>query len=145
MSLTIGGASVSGVPGVALQGGDSSAIYVNLGTDYADYSVQVGVPTGDAWAQVLLYDVDGTPFQSDALPLEIPQPYETFFPGDSSFSLRQPGSSTVVLRGVVGSASPVVEPGAHTKVRADFHTRVDTSGDLHLDLLWGVTGEEAIS
>jgi hypothetical protein len=35
--------------------------------------------------------------------------------------------------------------GEITKVRADFEIRVDDVGDRHLDLLWGVEGEQALS
>lgn len=143
--LEIGGAVVAGSPGPALQNGESSVLGVNLGTGYADYTVMVGLPAGDAWAQVALWDVDGTPFTSDALPLQIPEPYESAFPDQRDFFIRAAGSSSVLLRGVIGSVSQVIEPGTHTKVRADFRVRVDDLGDLHLDLLWGVAGEQAVS
>ncbi len=145
LTLTIGGAEAAGSPGAALPAGDSSVIGVNLGTGYADYTVMAGVPAGDAWAQVALWNLDGTPFQSDSLPLEIPTPYETAFPDLRSFFLRLPGSTEVYLRGIVGRTSIVVKPGTHTKVRADFAIRVDDVGDRHLDLLWGVAGEDALS
>jgi hypothetical protein len=145
LTLTIGNAGAAGSPGAALPDGHSSVIGVNLGTGYADYTVMAGLPAGNAWAQVALWDLTGTPFLSDALPLEIPAPYEVAFPDDRSFFLRLPGSTELYLRGIVGRTSIAVRPGAHTKVRADLAIRVDDVGDRHLDLLWGVAGEQAFS
>ncbi len=141
----IGGVEVSGVPGATLAGEDTSAIYVNLNEGYADYSAAAGAPTGGAWAQVALWDDDGTPFASDALPLEIPTPYDAYFPDDRSFFLRLPGSAEIILSGIVGESPAVVRAGTHTRVRADLDLRADDAGDRHLDLLWGVAGEQAVS
>ena len=116
LTLTIGTEEVSGAPGVAIANGNSSVIGVNLDSGYADYTVMVGVPDASAWAQVALWDVDGTPFTSDVLPLEIPTPYEDFFPDGRNFSLRLPGSTALYLAGVVGLAAPVVEVGTHKEL-----------------------------
>ena len=145
LTLVIGGVEVSGVPGATLAGEDTSAIYVNLNEGYADYSAAAGAPTGGAWVQVALWDDDGTPFASDALPLEIPTPYDAYFPDDRSFFLRLPGSAEIILSGIVGESPAVVRAGTHTRVRADLDLRADDAGDRHLDLLWGVAGEQAVS
>lgn len=109
MTLTIGSETVTGVPGMVIPGVYGSVIYVNLTTDYTDYSAQVSLPDDSAWAQVSLWDDTGTPFVDDSLPPELPMPLSEKFPDDRLFFLRQPGSTNIFLIGEI-NVPPVFDP-----------------------------------
>jgi hypothetical protein len=112
MTLTIGSDTVTGVPGTgAIPGEYDSVIAVNLGTGgYADYTAQVSLPDSSAWAQVALYDDDGTPFVDDSLPPALPTPLKDNFPDLRRFFLRQPGSTGIFLIGENVNVPPVFDP-----------------------------------
>jgi hypothetical protein len=112
MTLTIGSETVTRVPGMAIPGVYGSVIYVNLTTDYTDYSAQVSLPDDSAWAQVSLWDNSGTPFVDDSLPPELPMPLSDMFPDGRKFFLRQPESTNIFLIGEINAINgpPVWNP-----------------------------------
>jgi len=109
VDLTIGTEQVIGSPAQVCPNGFDSMIAVNLGPDYADYVALMGLPQGQAWAQVSLADNNGTPFRSDVLPSALPSPLDAAFPDLRQFSLRIPGRTEIFLIGEIGSG-PIRTP-----------------------------------
>lgn len=106
MTLTIGSDSVTGIPEPTVPGGFGSVIGVNLTSGFADYVAQVGLPISEAYAQVALDDDSGAPFDDDSLPPELPMPLADYFPDLREFSLREPGTASIFLKGEIGELPP---------------------------------------
>jgi hypothetical protein len=140
MTLTIGSSTVSGPPGQALPNDLESEIFVNLNPNYVDYSALMSLPDSTAWVQVSLSDSDGTPFDDDSLPQELPAPLDITFPDQRQFFLREAEAQVVSLQGEIDCIAWV----RVSQVRADLQAnkeggKVDLLVDSQLfDMAGGV-------
>jgi len=82
----------------------------------------MSLPDSSAWAQVALWDSQGTPFADDSIPTVLPTPLEDSF-DQRMFFLRMPGSSSYFLLGEMGAAPQ--QPAAVTAARADLQASLD--------------------